>query len=188
MAGTSCCRGLRPNRRPRLFAREVCEYDREPDAIHEQAVRADGAVRHTGGIQHAELLANLSPLEVSRDLRFLALRQESLVRGLQRVVIASELHPFRFGAGDGLDAALIVGDAFAQIVLFVFLELDLSIETLDLGTPLLQAVTALLFVHRVTGHCRVLTVWRLFCHSRLELSDGPLRPADIGMIGLLSLQ
>ena len=134
----------------------------EPDAEHQpergadqrdlQAVGAERLLRQPRRIEDLELLADLLPFEVGRDLRFFLLREQARVALLQRLVVAHQIGQLRLVSGHRLDAALIVGDLLPQAGDVRFLGRDLTIELLDFGLELTRTRLA----NRLRGVQRLL--------------------------------
>src|SRR5215204_4942617 len=127
------------------------------------------------------MLADLLLFEVGGDFGGAALRQQLLVRDLLRVVIARQRQPFGLEAGNRLDAALIFGDLGAQPLFLAGLELNLSIEALDLRGHLGEALPSLhRHARKGRGRRRGWTTLWLTVDLRFEGLDQLPRADDVG--------
>jgi hypothetical protein len=112
------------------------EAQREPNADRDQVdplpIRPGRLFRQPRRIQRLELLPDLLAFKVRGDAGFLPARQQALIRGLRRVVVARQADQLRFARRLVFDAALQRLNLRLQLFLFRGLPGDFLVDVVDL--------------------------------------------------------
>src|SRR5262249_52597474 len=142
------------------------------------------ARRKTRRIKNPELLADLPPLEVRRNLRFLLLREQTLIHRLERPVISRQLDQLRFTSRRRLDASLIAAEDLAQALFLLGFGGDVVLDAFELAGRDVEPGPALPFGGRQYFVRRDGSLRGLGLGRRPEVREFLARADDVRMRGL----